>query len=117
MTPSLSEKDRANLEGALDAIRKINEFTIAIHNADEFYVNELIFDATLMNFVVLGEVVEKLSPELMSSYPNIPWPQVKSFRNIIAHNYFGIDAEEVWQIIHKHLPGLKSNFLKILEGK
>lgn len=39
--------------------------------------------------------------------PDIDWSRIKAFRNILAHNYFGIDADEVWQIIHQHLPDLE----------
>ena len=113
--PSLSEKDRANLEAGLDAIRKIETFTKGLENADQFYAQEMIFDATLMNFVVIGEAVAKMSQDLQERYPGIPWPQIKSFRNIVTHNYFGVDAEEVWQIIHKHLPTLKLDILRILK--
>lgn len=112
---SLSEKDRGNLEAGLDAIRKIETFTEGVKDADHFYEQEMIFDATLMNFVVIGEVVEKVSSETQKRYPEIPWPQIKSFRNIIAHTYFGVDAEEVWQIIHNHLPELKAQIQRILD--
>ena len=85
--PSLSEKDRANIEAGLDAIRKIEAFTADVKDADQFYETEMVFDATLMNFVVIGEVVDKVSISTRNNYPNIPWPQVKSFRNMVAHNY------------------------------
>ncbi len=55
-------------------------------------------------------MVEKLSDNFIYETENrIDWIKVKGFRNIIAHNYFGIDAEEVWQIIHGSLMDLKSN--------
>ena len=112
--PSLSEKDRANLEGGLDAIRKIEVFTRETRNADHFFEQEMIFDATLMNFIVIGEVVDKLSTDTQKLYPEIPWSQIKSFRNIIAHAYFGVDAEEVWQIIQNDLPAFKVQIQQIL---
>ncbi len=83
-----------------------NNFLYTVANADEFFADEKTFDAVLMNFVVIGESVAKLSDELKETYPDIPWTQVKRFRNIIAHHYFGVDAEEVWQIIHHHLEAL-----------
>jgi uncharacterized protein with HEPN domain len=99
----------------LDAIRKIKEFTKEVVDPDQFFESEIVFDATLMNFVVLGEVVEKISDDTQETYSEIPWAQVKSFRNILAHNYFGVDAEEVWQIIHDHLPELKKRIQQILK--
>lgn len=67
-----------------------------------------------MNFVVIGEMVNKLSERFRKDYSSINWSKVKDFRNIIAHNYFGIDAEEVWQIIKNDLPKLKDDINRIL---
>ena len=52
-------------------------------------------------------MIDKLSDSFKSSYHNIEWLKIKDFRNIIAHDYFGIDAEEVWQIIKNDIPLLK----------
>lgn len=114
---SLSEKDSANLEAMLEAVKKIIRFTSKFNNADEFYDDELSFDAVLMNFVVIGESVAKLSKELKSNEKHIAWSKIKTFRNIIAHNYFGVDAEEVWQIIQLQLPEFKKQVSKILKAK
>jgi uncharacterized protein with HEPN domain len=112
--PSLSEKDWANIKAGMDAIRKIESFTSGIHDVNQFYNNELVFDATLMNFVVIGEVVGRISQELQLQHAEIPWAKIKSFRNIIAHQYFGIDAEEGWQVIQRDLPFLKDQFNQML---
>jgi len=61
-----------------------------------------------MNFIVIGEMAGKLSSEFVAETNDIiDWLKVKGFRNIIAHNYFGIDAEEVWQIIQHNIKDLK----------
>jgi uncharacterized protein with HEPN domain len=114
--PFLSEKDTANLLAVLDAIGKIQKFTEDFDNADELYADDLVFDAVLMNFVVIGETVVKLSSELISETNRIPWLKIKSFRNLIAHNYFGIDAEEVWQIAKNNLPDLKIELNKLINS-
>ena len=49
-----------------------------------------------MNFIVIGEMADKLSDDFkLKTQENVDWLKIKSFRNIIAHNYFGVDAEEV----------------------
>jgi len=66
-----------------------------------------------MNFIVIGEMVEKLSEELIATTSTeIDWFKIKGFRNILAHNYFGVDAEEVWQIIHNSLLKLEIQLRK-----
>jgi len=97
----------------LESIQKIQDYSAKFKNADELYEDSKSFDATMMNFVVIGEMVEKLSSDFIAETENdIDWFKVKGFRNIIAHNYFGIDAEEVWQIIQGSLIVLKESLEK-----
>ena len=111
----MSKKDKANLLSILDAIDKILNYIKGITSAAQFYRSPLVFDATLMNFIVIGEMVDRLSPELRTRHSHIDWQKIKDFRNIVAHDYMGVDAEEVWQIIHSHLPGVQSRIKDILE--
>jgi len=98
----------------LEAIEKIEVYTASINNAEELFKNEMYFDAVLMNFVIIGEMVERLSESFKSEYGAIDWTRIKVFRNIVAHDYFGIDAEEVWQIIKNHIPKLKQDVKSLL---
>lgn len=66
-----------------------------------------------MNFIVLGEITYKLSDTFKNKYAGIDWRKIYAFRNVLAHDYFEILPEEVWQIIKKHLPKLKTELLKI----
>ena len=110
----MSRKDKANLLAILDAIEKILGYVQDIDSASQYHQNALVFDATLMNFVVIGEMVDRLSAPLKEQEPDIDWQRVKDFRNLVAHDYLGVDAEEVWQIIHNHLPILKTKIQSIL---
>lgn len=69
----------------------------------------------MMNFVIIGEMVDKISDEFKSKHPGIEWIKIKGFRNIVAHDYFGIDAEEVWQIIKTWIPTLKVDIKLLLD--
>ena len=102
-------KDTYCLETIIEAIDRINEYTSGFTSADEFNNDYRNFDATMMNFVVIGEMVEKLSEDFKSKHNHIEWIKIKGFRNIVAHDYFGIDAEEVWQIIKNKIPDLKTD--------
>ena len=68
------------------------------------YNNDRDFDAVMMNFIVLGENVNKLSDTIKEQQKQIDWNKVSGLRNIIAHHYFGINADIVWQIINDNLP-------------
>ncbi|MDY6931184.1 MAG: HepT-like ribonuclease domain-containing protein [Halobacteriota archaeon] len=111
----MSNKDKQNLLGILEAIEKIDEYISSFKNADEFFNHTINFDAAMMNFIIIGEMVERLTDQLKEANNHIDWIKIKGFRNLVAHDYFGIDAEEVWQIATTHLPQLKTNLKKILE--
>jgi uncharacterized protein with HEPN domain len=112
--PTLHIKDSNKLDVILESIRKIESYTAEFKNEDEFNNNTQVFDATMMNFVVIGEMVSKLSEEFKDAHPEIEWHKIKGLRNIAAHDYFGIDAEEIWQIIHTKLPELREYITSIL---
>ncbi len=67
-----------------------------------------------MNFVVIGDSTARLTDQLKAREPQIPWSRIKGFRNIVAHDYFGVDAEEVWQIIKNTLPEFEKEIERIL---
>jgi uncharacterized protein with HEPN domain len=112
--PFLSDKDRINLNTILMAVDKIENFTKDISDSKKFYEDEKTFDSVLMNFVVIGESVARLDDDIRNLYSDVSWNKIKSFRNLIAHNYFGVDAEEVWQLISSHLPNLRKRIEEIL---
>jgi len=107
-------KDQYCLESIIEAIDRILEYTSNIETADDFNNDSRNFDATMMNFVVIGEMVDKLSEDFKKKQSHVEWIKIKGFRNIVAHGYFGIDAEEVWQIIKNKIPILKTEIENIL---
>ena len=112
---SYSHKDFACLLNIKDSISKIQKYSSDYRNADDFLKDTKSFDATMMNFVVIGEMAEKLTDNFITeTQTQIDWFKIKSFRNIIAHNYFGIDVEEVWQIIQTSLKKLEGEINLII---
>jgi uncharacterized protein with HEPN domain len=110
----LTHKDFSCLLNIVESIGKIKRYTSAFSNADELYEDTKSFDAVLMNFVVIGEMAEKLTDEFKHlTEAGVNWFKIRGFRNIIAHNYFGVDAEEVWQIINGSLADLEKNLNRI----
>jgi uncharacterized protein with HEPN domain len=100
----------------LETIDKILKYTSDLKNANDFENDTESFDATIMNFIVLGESVSKLTNTFKDKYPEIEWRKIYAFRNALAHDYFGILPEEVWQIIKNHLPKLKTNLTTIINN-
>jgi uncharacterized protein with HEPN domain len=105
-----------NLTALLEAIEKIEIYTVDFNNSDDFYYDQKSFDASMMQFVVIGEVIGRLDERYKQEHSSIPWQKIKNFRNIIAHDYFGIDADEIWDIINSKLLPLKEE-IYILKSK
>ena len=97
----------------LECINKIFQFSNELKNSEEFENDTKSFDAVLMNFIVLGESISKLSDEFKDHHKHIEWRKIYAFRNVIAHDYFGLLPEEIWQIIKKNLPQLYVDLKKI----
>ncbi len=108
------DKDYTILRLMHETVGKIFNYTSDLKTAVDFENDAESFDAVVMNFIVLGESVSKLTDTFKDNHTEIDWHKIYAFRNVLAHDYFGILPEEVWQIIKKHLPKLETDLLKIL---
>ncbi len=100
----------------------INDILSSI-NAIEEFVSDMDFkafsndrktsSASIRELEIIGEAVGKISVELKNEYPEIDWRDIKDLRNLLIHEYFGIDLEIIWNIIIKDIPTLKINIINI----
>ena len=96
--------DRLRLLDAIEQIELISSFSEGGREA--FFSDLIVQSAILHRLALLGEACRGVSPELRESHPEIPWPQIVAFRNIVIHEYFGLDLELVWAIVAEHVPTL-----------
>ena len=80
---------------------------------EEFVSNEIIIDAVIRNFEVIGEAANRLSKEFKDKHYEIDWHRIRGFRNRIVHDYAGIDFEIVWNIKETYLPNMLKLITKI----
>ncbi len=99
----------------LDELERIERFFSSISSAAELKENELVYYATLKCLENIGEAVKHIPESLKNLYPQIPWRQIVAFRNIIAHEYFGISVPIVYDVVTKELPSLKIVVKKMLK--
>jgi uncharacterized protein with HEPN domain len=69
-----------------------------------FADDRMRYSAVIREFEIIGEAVGKLPEDIKAKHPNVPWREIKDFRNMLIHEYFGVDLRIVWNAIHQDLP-------------
>lgn len=89
----------------LRAIERCQRYVKALNDEDTDYV-DMAEDAIERNLQTIGEATKHLPSEITAAHPEIAWPQIRGFRNILVHQYFGIDTEIVREVVENYLPPL-----------
>jgi uncharacterized protein with HEPN domain len=64
----------------------------------QFKQRYIVVDAVIRNFEIIGEASKHIPKEITEKYPELPWKKMYALRNILMHEYFGIDYEMIWEI-------------------
>ena len=97
-----SRNENLYIKDILDAINNIENYTKGI-SFEKFSGNQMIIDAVVRNFEIIGEAAKNLSKETKSSLSGIPWQDITAMRNKIIHEYFGVDLGIVWKAVKQDL--------------
>jgi len=108
------KSDKFYLVYILECLERIKEFTEA--GKDAFMVSHLIQDAVLRNLQTMAESTQRLSDAVKATPPHIPWEEISGFRNVLVHDYLGIDLEIVWDIMQHEIRELKTVIQAMLAG-
>jgi uncharacterized protein with HEPN domain len=106
--------DKLYLIHITECIERIESYVSEIDKS-KFLASTLIQDAVIRNLQVLAESTQRLSDKLKNEYSQIHWYKISGFRNILVHDYLGVDLEHLWNIIQNELPALKDTISKILK--
>jgi uncharacterized protein with HEPN domain len=104
--------DKARVAHILEAITEIEHYIEGV-SIEEFEGNSMRRLATIKQLEIIGEAVTRLSLSLTDSFPEIEWKKIKGLRNILVHEYFGIDALLIWQIVQHDLPVFKFQIIEV----
>lgn len=101
------------LKDLLDAVEKIQNF-IRDLEFEDFKGDDKTKFAVIRGLEIIGEATKHVSEEVRIKYPEVPWKEMAGMRDILAHDYFGVDEETVWLTAKEKIPQLKPSIEKIL---
>jgi uncharacterized protein with HEPN domain len=105
--------DKLYLIHITECIERIEEYIAGGRSV--FMESSLIQDAVLRNLQTMAESTQRISDSLKTLHPDVPWRDISGFRNILVHDYLGLDLEYIWQAIEHDLPSLKCQIKTMLE--
>ena len=91
------------VDDMIAACEKIQRY-VARRSQSVFECDEQAFDAVLKNLEVIGEGAKRLPPDVKESHPEIAWRDIAGLRDIIVHEYFGLDLDIVWDVVENRVP-------------
>lgn len=109
----MSRDYRLYLDDIQDACEKVMRYTRNL-NAEQFIDDEKTYDAVVRNLAIIGEAAKHIPDQVRERYSLIEWRKIGGLRDIVTHEYFGIDDEILWDVIQTQVPQLLEQVTGIL---
>ncbi len=109
----MAKEPEVYLGHILESIKAIESYANGL-TFDDFKKNAAIIDAVIRRFEIIGEATRQMPADFKKKYQEIPWQDMADMRNVLIHEYFGVDINEVWKTIKNDLPDLNDKLNNIL---
>ena len=115
MKPSAPPRNwKIRIADILQCITKILRYTKG-YSFDDFQADEKTIDSVLRNLEIIGEAARHVPTEIRAKHPELPWAEMLTMRNIVIHEYHGVNLSIIWQTVKEDLPPLVSHLKRILQ--
>ena len=115
MRPSVPPRNwKMRITDILECVAKIRRFTKG-YSFDDFQGDEKTIDSVLRNLEIIGEAARHVPAEVQARYPELPRAEMLTMRNIVIHEYHGVNLSIIWQTVKEDLPSLVSPLKRILQ--
>lgn len=94
------------IQDIMDSIVRIEEYTASL-SKEQFTQNSQVQDAVIRRLEIIGEAVKQIPDSIRNKYPNVPWKNIAGMRDILIHEYFGVQLDRTWKVVEENLPVLK----------
>jgi uncharacterized protein with HEPN domain len=101
------------LEDLVTCCEKIQRYTLGM-DFDAFVANDQTVDAVIRNLEIIGEAAKNLPPNILALMPEVEWGMAAKFRDVIAHHYFGLDNQIVWNVVCEKIPEILNSASALL---
>jgi uncharacterized protein with HEPN domain len=104
------------LEDILEAISKVMSYTAGL-GRQQFDGNSMMVDAVIRNLEIIGEAAKRVSLEIRERHPLVEWKKISGLRDVLIHQYSGVDKDILWDIVANKLATLKTQIERALESE
>jgi uncharacterized protein with HEPN domain len=108
----MTKDPRVYLAHILECIERIERFTRG--GREDFFREVLIQDAVIRNVEIIGEAAKRVDDDYRATHPQIPWRGMTALRDVLIHQYEGVELGKVWAVVERNLPQLKQAIKEIL---
>lgn len=106
---------RIFLEHILESINLIDEYTKG-KKEKEFLNSKQLQDAVIRRIEIIGEAIKNIPEDIKEKFKDIPWRNIIGMRDLLIHQYFGVDLDLTWRVIKENIPELKKQILLVKEN-
>jgi len=103
---------RLYIEDILDSIEKVEQYTKTVDEQD-FLSDTQVQDAVLRRLEIIGEAVKNIPQDFRDKYQQIPWKRIAGLRDVLIHEYFGVNLHRAWKLAKEDIHDLKNQLLKV----